>query len=145
APVPNRSLASIPMPRPPGSQPNPGESNPAASPPEKTLRTFWLKEVVQQANVLLLSSDLSRVKVTRNGVESHYDLAPPPPPRAPAHQMPVAMPGPSLSYQWSVGQPGGVYMMSGNQFAQSSFSDLCLRDGDIIEIPERNPNAPAAK
>ena len=110
APVPNRSLASIPMPRPPGSQPNPGESNPAASPPEKTLRTFWLKEVVQNANVLLLSSDLSRVKVTRNGVESHYDLAPPLLPRAPAHQMPVAMPGPSLSYQWSAGQPGTLYM-----------------------------------
>src|SRR5271157_4777537 len=105
------------MPRRPGLQPNPGESNPAAGPPEKTLRTFWLKEVVQQANVLLLSSDLSRVKVTRNGVESQYDLAPPPPPpsRGPARPMP-GVPAAPLSYQWSINTPGqGALYILDNQ------------------------------
>ncbi len=143
APAPQRIPAYPIAPPRPGLQPNPGESSPAASPPEKTLRTFWLKEVVQQANVLLLSSDLSRVKVTRNGVESRFDLAPPPP-RAPAHQMPFATSVPSFSYQWSAGQPGIAYS-SLNQSAQQSSWDLWLRDGDIIEIPERDPNAPAAK
>ena len=37
--------------------------------PEKTLYTFLLNEVVHQAQVLMLSSDLSRVKVTRHGLE----------------------------------------------------------------------------
>ena len=46
----------------------------ARAAPEKTLYTFLLDEVVHQANVLLLSSDLSRVKVTRHGVEMQYDL-----------------------------------------------------------------------
>jgi hypothetical protein len=127
---------SITIRRLPGSQPIPGESTPAATPPEKTLRTFWLREVVQQANVLLLSSDLSRVKVTRNGVASQYDLAPAPS-RGPGRPVP-GMTTTSVSYQWSLGQPG---LQSAPPFSP----DLWLRDGDVIEIPERDPNAPAAK
>jgi ankyrin repeat protein len=149
APDPNRIPRPRPVPHAPFEQPAPVESTPAASPPEKTLRTFWLKEVVQQANVLLLSSDLSRVKITRNGVASQYDLAPPPPPslRGPDRMMPGANVPPPMSYQWSLGapgQPGGLYMLD-NQSAQASSTDLWLRDGDVIEIPERDPNAPAAK
>jgi len=141
APDPN-APRPIPIPRLPGALPNPGEPTPAASPPEKTLRTFWLKEVVQQANVLLLSSDLSRVKVTRNGVESHYDLAPPPPARSPASTLP-GVPVVPPSYQWSM-SARGQYIID-TQSALAGSTDLWLRDGDVIEIPERDPNAPAAK
>ena len=70
---------------------------------KNTLYTFSLKDMVHQANVLLLSSDLTRVKVTRGGLDMQYNLE------------------------------------------ASASPDLRLRDGDIIEIPERDANAPAAK
>lgn len=82
---------------------SPGASIAKEVPVEKTIQSFSLDEVVHQANVLLLSSDLTRVKVTRSGQEMQYNLAPPAP------------------------------------------GDLWLRDGDLIEIPERDPNTPAMK
>ncbi len=41
---------------------------------KNTLYTFSLKDMVHQANVLLLSSDLTRVKVTRGGLDMQYNL-----------------------------------------------------------------------
>ena len=79
------------------------EGTTAGAPEVKTFYTFDLSAVVLKANVLLLSSDLRHVKVTRNATVMEFNLATPPSP------------------------------------------DLRLRDGDIIEIPERDPNAPAAK
>jgi len=107
--------------------------------PEKTLYTFLLNEVVKQANVLMLSSDLSRVKVTRHGVEMLCNLEPPAPRRGGGGR----------------GGGGGGFGGGGGRVgrggASGSFAlnnappDLWLRDGDVIEIPERDPNAPPAE
>jgi ankyrin repeat protein len=101
------------------------KATPETSPPEKTLYTFLLSEVVQQANVLLLSSDLSRVKVIRHGVEMSYNLD-------------------ELAAGLSFGGGGGGGGRGGLA-SNNTTPDLWLRDGDIIEIPDRDPNAPAAK
>ena len=102
-------------------------------PVEKTLDTFSLNEVVHQANVLLLSSDLTRVKVTRHGQEMQYNLVPPPP----ENNNPNRPPG----VQIAMPPPGGVRTHP----TPPDSADLWLRDGDLIEIPERDPNAPAMK
>jgi ankyrin repeat protein len=78
--------------------------NAPSNPPTPALETFYLKSVVHQANVLLLSSDLTRAKVTRNGAPMTFNLEPASTP----------------DFFW-------------------------LRDGDIIEIPERDADAPATK
>ncbi|MGA2541649.1 MAG: ankyrin repeat domain-containing protein [Verrucomicrobiota bacterium] len=98
-------------------------------PAERTLYTFSLNEVVHQANVLLLSSDLSRVKVTRHGAELLYSLEP----------LAGGRGGP--------GRRGGGGGGGGRGFGMASNddNDLWLRDGDVIEIPERDPNAPLVK
>ena len=61
------------------------------------------------AGVLLISSDLTRVKVTRNNPESA--------------EHPLVM-------EYNLEEQRG--------------SDLILRDGDVIEIPERGANSPEA-
>ena len=106
---------------------------PVEKPVEKTIETFSLNEVVHQANVLLLSSDLTRVKVTRNAQEMQYNLAPPPPENNNPNRPPgMAIPMP----------PPGIVR---THPAPPDSADLWLRDGDIIEIPERDPNVPAVK
>jgi len=92
----------------PTAQPRP----PLASSPQSSeqadaghiMYSFDLDEVVHQANVLLISSDLTRVKVTRHEAEAG-------------------------------GQP---LVMEFNLETQPP-PDVWLVDGDIIEIPEREP------
>jgi hypothetical protein len=112
-------------------QPTTIERTPGANAGEKTLYTFLLREVVQQANVLLLSSDLSRVKVTRNGVDMQYDLD--------ELEARAARRGGGGGGGGGGGRAGGLFGSNNNS------PDLWLRDGDIIEIPERDPNAPLVK
>jgi hypothetical protein len=124
----------------PGTRTIIGGDKPSGSPVEKTLRTFLLNEVVHQANVLLLSSDLSRVKVTRNGLEMQFNLEPPPPVSRPT---PPGMPGAPRPMP---GPPSpGMAARSTASAVSSTSANLWLRDGDIIEIPERDPNAPPVK
>jgi ankyrin repeat protein len=131
--IPDRRAPSFAMPsRPllPGSTP---AVTPAGNPGEKTLYTFSLNEVVHQANVLLLSSDLSRVKVTRDGKALLYSL-----------ETLAGGGGPGGRLGGGGGGGGG---RGGRAFAMASndANDLWLRDGDVIEIPERDPNAPLVK
>ena len=126
-PPPSRTGSLPPMPSglggPPGIATH--EATPEPPPVEKTLYTFLLSEVVQQANVLLLSSDLSRVKVIRHGVEMSYDI-----------ERLLDRSGP---------RGGGGGGRGGRFTSNNNPSYLWLRDGDVIEIPERDPNAPAGK
>lgn len=89
----------------------------AAAPPEKfekTLLTFRLKEVVYGANILRASSDPARVRVIRRDVNSTNEWL--------IDLTKVAMPGESRSVDNPAILPG---------------HDLWLRDGDVIEIPEK--------
>ena len=118
------------MPAPtPGLPRRPGISEPqdaqAGTTNTLVLSTFSLNAVVHQANVLLLSSDLTRVKVTRHGVDMQFNLD--------TTASGVSMPSmPAL--------PGGIPRRIPNAANPSAPSDLWLRDGDVIEIPERDPN-----
>ena len=108
-------------------------------PPEKTLYTFLLDDVVHQANVLLLSSDLSRVKVTRHGVEMQYNLEPLAARRGGGGRGGGGGGG-------GDGDGGGVRRGGrGSSALNNNSPDLWLRDGDVIEIPERDPNVPLVK
>lgn len=81
----------------------------AGSSPRTALATFWLSDVVHLANVILYSSDLTRVKVKRT---------------SPQTQKTEEM----------------VFNLEGTAFIpgrSASGSGLWLRDGDVIEIPER--------
>jgi hypothetical protein len=112
------------------------EATPEGFPVERTLYTFLLSQVVQQANVLLLSSDLSRVKVTRHGVEMSFDL-----------ERSLDRNGSRRGGGGGGGFGGGAGGGGrGGRFDSSDNSNnLWLRDGDVIEIPERDPNAPPVK
>jgi ankyrin repeat protein len=132
-----RSRTSAPPGRSPGTLTNEGTAE--AAPVEKTLYTFLLREVVHQANVLLLSSDLSRVKVTRNGVEMLYNLD------EPASRGGRNGGGGGGGTGGGAGGGGVGRGGRGGLGSNNNSSYLWLRDGDIIEIPERDPNAPAGK
>ena len=109
-----------------------------------TLYTFWLDEVIREANVLLLSSDLSRVKVVRHGTELSFDLEQ----RSGRGGAVPGMPGRARAVGFGRGaRGGGGGGGGGGGFVNQppSANDLWLRDGDVIEIPERDPNAPVAK
>jgi ankyrin repeat protein len=68
----------------------------------ETGASFWIKPVLLNSKLLLASSDLSRVKVTRTDV------------------------GTGQKHEWSV------------DCSESSLApDLWLRDGDLIEVPEK--------
>ena len=110
---------------------------PSAAPVQKYLSTFSLNDVVHQANVLLLSSDLSRVKVTRHGTDLFFNLEPP----ASAHETAVPGPGGMPGRRPIPGRPGSFRTYS----TLPASADLWLRDGDLIAIPERDPNASAVK
>jgi ankyrin repeat protein len=69
---------------------------------ENVLYTFDLNQVVHDANVLLISSDLSRVKVTRDDPAT-----------------------------------GGHPLVMEFNLETQPAPDITLRDGDVIEIPER--------
>jgi hypothetical protein len=109
--------SGTPFPQPPRLAVQP--STPAVTRnPDKSLSTFRLKEVVYGANVLRASSDPTRVRVTRrNGdtvKEWVFDLS-----RL------------ATANEWN------------SQAVQSQrrqlppWEDLWLRDGDVIEIPEK--------
>jgi ankyrin repeat protein len=106
------------LPPPTGLTPVIGNQSPiVADPPgkfEKTLLTCRLKEVVYGANVLRASSDPARVRVIRRGLNStnewRIDLTK------------VALPGESRTADSPAIQPA---------------HDLWLRDGDVIEIPDK--------
>jgi len=127
-------------------QPTTIERTPGANAGEKILYTFLLREVVQQANVLLLSSDLSRVKVTRHGVDMQYNLDEL---EARAGRRAGAGGrggggggGPGVPMPPVPARIGGG---GGGSASNNNSPDLWLRDGDVIEIPERDPNAPLVK
>ena len=131
------------------SAPPPGNANagtPSAAPVEKTLYTFLLDEVVHQANVLLLSSDLSRVKVTRHGVDMQFNLDEL---EARAGRRGGGMGGGGMGGGGGGGRGGGgrggARGFGGGFASNNNPPDLWLRDGDVIEIPERDPNAPLVK
>jgi hypothetical protein len=91
--------------------------------------------VVHEANVLLLSSDLSRVKVTRHGAAMVFDL-----------EAPAARPGGGGG--GAFGSPVSILngrMPGGFSTLNEDTHAFWLRDGDIIEIPERDPKAPQIK
>jgi hypothetical protein len=100
------------------NEPNVSRAASVPDKPEKTLTTFRLKEVVYAANVLRASSDPTRVRVTRreggNMKEWVFDL----------NRLATAN-------EWNI------------QAVQSQgrllppWEDLWLRDGDVIEIPEK--------
>ncbi|MCL5097493.1 MAG: ankyrin repeat domain-containing protein [Candidatus Omnitrophica bacterium] len=101
----------VPQPLPPAqvipSRPAPALSPAAstpqpASPPTITLHSFWLKGVVYGANVLLASSDTTRIKVTRTDPETKRKT--------------------EMTFNLETIEPN---------------SDLWLRDGDVIEVPEK--------
>lgn len=78
---------------------------PSAEESWKTQRSFRLKPVLQGANVLRVSSDLSRVKVKRVD--------------------PATSQSRELLFDLSEKQP------------YDERTDLWLRDGDVIEVPEK--------
>jgi len=95
--------------------------------------SFWLKPVLLQAKEVLTSCDLSHVKVSRRDPKSGqtrqwiFDCSNPPPPSNGFGSHPRDIPPPFV--------PGG-----GGQSARihaSPLSDLWLRDGDVIEVPEK--------
>jgi ankyrin repeat protein len=95
------------------------EANPAPEPtPERLLSTFWLKEVVYGANVLRASSDPRRVRVTRIDRTT------------------------SKTNQWTIDL---TQVATASEWADNTarvgklwnLHDLWLRDGDVIEIPEK--------
>jgi ankyrin repeat protein len=93
----------------------PSAEAPAKEKPEKVLHTFRLKEVVYFANVLRASSDPTRVRVTRREgdkvKEWVFDL----------NRLATAT-------EWN-SQAQGRHL--------PPWEDLWLRDGDVIEIPEK--------
>lgn len=74
----------------------------SGSAPRTELWSFWLSEVVHEANVILYSSDLTRVKVKRTSPQTHKTE--------------------EMVFNLEKSSPG---------------NDLWLRDGDVIEIPEK--------
>jgi hypothetical protein len=97
---------------------------PADEPPLKTMFTFRLKEVVMTSRLLRASSDLTRVRVTR-----------PASARTEAAQWTIDLTKFATQREWpdSPGQPTPPD-------ARGKLSwryDLWLRDGDVIEIPEK--------
>jgi ankyrin repeat protein len=97
----------------------------------RVLYDYDLNSVVHQANVLLISSDLRRVKVTRREsadggkpLVMAINLEAQPSPDVPR----IGFPG------WRPLPPTDARIRAQNP---SAFQ---LSDGDIIEIPERNPN-----
>ena len=92
------------------------------------LSSFWLYGVVHGANVILTSSDLSRVKVRRvdptsgKTAEMIFDL------NQEIKEMAAAPPSPT---------PPGVGAQTAIFQQEPKVTDLRLRDGDIIEIPEK--------
>jgi ankyrin repeat protein len=87
--------------------------------PEKVLNSFRLKDVVYGANVLRASSDPTRVRVSR------IDSA-----TGKTHVWTIDLTKIAMSNEVSAGPPG----YSAKLWNQH---DLWLRDGDVIEIPER--------
>jgi hypothetical protein len=95
--------------------------------------SFWLKPVLLQSKEILTSCDLSHVKVSRRDPKTGqrlqwiFDCSNPPPPSNGFGSHPRDIPPPFV--------PGG-----GGQSARihaSPLSDLWLRDGDVIEVPEK--------
>jgi ankyrin repeat protein len=92
---------------------------------DKVLLTFDLNQVVHQANVLLISSDMTRVKVTRRN------------PAAGGTPLVII-----CNLESSSAQPGSPYF-SGSVIINpvspmpDSANDIQLMDGDVVEIPER--------
>ena len=84
----------------------------------------------------MLSSDLSRVKVTRHGLEMLYNLEPPAPRRGGGRR---GGGGGGIGGRGAAAPPPGSFALN------NAPPDLWLRDGDVIEIPERDPNAPPAE
>lgn len=111
----------------------------------KVLNSFWLRDAVMGANVLRASSDLSRVKVTRldpatkknkemlfnldSAATDNFTVFMPQPRRTPGLGLP-APPAPMRV----LSQPGIAPWTSPSV---NSGINLWLRDGDIIEIPEK--------
>ena len=82
----------------------------------KKVDSFWLEPVLRTANVLLASSDLTRVKIKRTD--------------------PATKKVSGIIFNCT--RP------EGNISGQAA-PDFWLQDGDVIEVPERNPNAPASE
>ena len=105
--LPPTRLATVP------GQPS-GIPAPPPDKPEKTLTTFRLKEVVYGANVLRASSDPTRVRVTRREADGKKEWL--------IDLTKVALPNENRT----VDNP-----------AMPTIHDFWLRDGDLIEIPEK--------
>ena len=94
-------------------------AGPAAVPkekPEKVLSTFRLKEVVYGANVLRASSDPTRVRVLRREANQTSEWVI------------------DLTKVRTVGEEQSTSASAGKMWTQH---DLWLRDGDVIEVPEK--------
>jgi cytohesin len=95
--------------------------------------SFWLKPVLLQSKEILTSCDLSHVKVSRRDAKTGQtrqwilDCSNPPPPSNGFGSHPRDIPPP-------FGPGGGGQSV---RIHASPLSDLWLRDGDVIEVPEK--------
>jgi hypothetical protein len=105
-----------------------------------TVSGFRLNKVVRDAGVLLASSDLSRVKVsrldpvTKQVQEKVFDLS-----QASQGGMPGGVPGVYYPSAMPLRQPVPGATSASVPLAEphNLETDLWLRDGDVIEIPEK--------
>ncbi len=128
-----------------------------AAPP--SLSEFWLSQVVPNANVLLTSSDLSRVTVKRHDPASGktiamiFDLRPenerrsgnstvgPPGGAGLTGEQQMILIGSPRDEMLRAGVPGvppsPLQISQAGGSIPAQLEDLWLRDGDVIEIPEK--------
>jgi hypothetical protein len=113
-------------------------SAPKAGEQDRTLSTFRLKDVIFSANVLRTSSDLSRVRVTRTEAltktrnEWTFDLTQTEPIQPSANVSGFQPMRPPIA----ASIPGGLPPSEASRVTPYEH-DLWLRDGDLIEIPEK--------
>ena len=114
---------AIPRPIPPTAIATPGfpagESVPPKEKTEKVLQTFRLKDVVYFANVLRASSDPTRVRVIRREGNKTNEWV-------------IDLTKVATNNEWNT--PGSPNVQSTKLWPQH---DLWLRDGDVIEVPEK--------